>query len=168
MNKINSFLDKMRIPIFIIVITTTIILFTTLFVIIYTDVIGLDIDTEKSYSIDKANKFWGLQAMYVFMMTIIFMPLIETLIFQTLLYNLLILFNSVKNNSFILISISALIFGVSHSFHPFIILQIGIAGFFLMFAYILKSRSRNQFDAYLIVFGIHALRNIVPFIYKII
>lgn len=83
-------------------------------------------------------------------------PLIETLIFQLLIIELLV---KMKINPFIIISTSALLFGISHNYNILYIVATTISGF-IYAIYYYKLRNQGKLNSYLLVSVLHSLSNL--------
>jgi hypothetical protein len=95
-----------------------------------------------------------------FIWTVILGPLFETIIFHFILMEILIhIFNKVAYGNWWVVSISAIIFGLSHYYSiDYIIIAVS-GGVVLSIAYIV-ARKRNMI-AFLVVFAIHAILNFI-------
>lgn len=118
-------------------------------------------------SIAKPTEIEGLQEggpLFFFFIAVIIGPLIETLIFQAfILLFINFLLSKFKNESFIIpVLISAIAFGLYHSYNLTYIIYGLFVGLVLASAYtiVLKNRKENPI---LIVSIIHALVNFVPY-----
>ncbi len=89
----------------------------------------------------------------------IFIPLVETFIFQYLIIELSSNVKLLKNNNFEIIIISAIIFGLSHNYSFLYIFYSFIIGLFLAYSYIIYKK--KNFSPFLIVTLIHSLRNTI-------
>lgn len=89
----------------------------------------------------------------------IFIPLVETFIFQYLIIELSRNVKLLKNNNFVVIIISAIIFGLSHNYSFLYIFYSFIIGLFLAYSYIIYKK--KNFSPFLIVTLIHSLRNTI-------
>lgn len=83
-------------------------------------------------------------------------PLIETLIFQLIIIELLV---KMKINPSIIISISALLFGISHNYNTLYMVATTISGF-IYAIYYYKLRNQGKLNSYLLVSGLHSLSNL--------
>lgn len=91
---------------------------------------------------------------------VIILPIIETLIFQLFPYFLMTQFDYLKNRSWIIIILSAILFGLSHYYSLWYILHSGSLGALFMYAYIVRQRKNDSFAALCLV---HILRNVTSF-----
>ncbi|WP_313190617.1 type II CAAX prenyl endopeptidase Rce1 family protein [Sphingobacterium sp.] len=88
---------------------------------------------------------------------LIFAPIIETLIYQFLVIEIL---RKIKIPPGLIISFSAILFGLSHHYHVFYIIATTISG--IIYAlYYLKLRPQGKLNAILGVTGLHFLSNLV-------
>lgn len=86
-------------------------------------------------------------------------PFIETLIFQSLVIELLEKIKILNEKKYIIVIISAILFGISHSYSYIYIFYAGILGLFLGYAYIVYQK--KHFSPFLMVIIIHSLRNTI-------
>lgn len=94
---------------------------------------------------------------------IILVPLIETLIFQTLIISVICkLIKRSRNNFYPAIIFSAIAFSLNHSYNIYYMIYTFIAGTILAFAYYI-ARYRKE-SAVLLVFTIHASFNFTSFL----
>lgn len=107
------------------------------------------------YNVFSLDEDMGLGAQ--FFTVVIFAPLVETLVWQLLLYWLLSKIRYFKKNPIWIILISAIGFGISHNYSTHYIIWATIIGFLFMYAYVL--RLKNQ--PFWTVVAIHALANAV-------
>ena len=89
----------------------------------------------------------------------IFIPLLETFIFQYLIIEFSNNIKLLKNNNFAIIIISAITFGLSHNYSFLYIFYASIIGLFLAYSYIIYKK--KNFSPFLIVTLIHSLRNTI-------
>lgn len=88
---------------------------------------------------------------------LIFAPIIETLIYQFLVIEIL---RKIKIPPGLIISFSAILFGLSHHYHVFYIIATTFSG--IIYAlYYLKLRPQGKLNAILGVTGLHFLSNLV-------
>lgn len=88
---------------------------------------------------------------------LIFAPIIETLIYQFLVIEIL---RKIKIPPGLIISFSAILFGLTHHYHIFYIIATTISG--IIYAlYYLKLRPQGKLNAILGVTGLHFLTNLV-------
>jgi hypothetical protein len=92
---------------------------------------------------------------------VIVIPLIETLIFQSIPYFILTQFDYLKKRSWVIITLPAFLFGLSHYYSLLYILHTTCLGAIFMYAYILRRKKNDSFTA---VSLIHLLRNLTAFI----
>ncbi|SOD19876.1 type II CAAX prenyl endopeptidase Rce1 family protein [Pedobacter xixiisoli] len=102
---------------------------------------------------------WGKEQKLFMFFAIFLSPLIETFIFQWLVYEQLIAFSFFKKRIYFIILISGFIFGVIHSFSIEYQFFAFVLGCYLCFVYYyFKTYSKY---AFLAVFIIHAVRNLL-------
>ena len=103
----------------------------------------------------------------LFILFVIFLsPLIETFIFQWLIYEQLNAFSFFKKRVYLVILLSGIIFGLIHNFSIQYQLFTFVLGSYFCFTYhYFKTFSKY---AFLAVFIIHAFRNLVVLIYEFI
>lgn len=106
-----------------------------------------------------------------FFVTVLFAPIIETLIFQTILYYIITeslskYKTNIKNNSFIIIS--GVLFGLSHYFNVFLLGSAIIAGIILGVAFVDFKNKNNIFITSVLIVVVHSLFNFYVFLIKII
>ena len=73
--------------------------------------------------------------------TLIFAPILETLIFQTLFF---IIFKKFKINKWIIVLVSGIIFGAIHNYSIFYIINTTLIGVALMYFYISRAESNKK------------------------
>ncbi|WP_026895490.1 CPBP family intramembrane glutamic endopeptidase [Clostridiisalibacter paucivorans] len=91
-------------------------------------------------------------------------PIIETLIFQYGVIEILSSINYFKGKNIIIVIVSALIFGISHSYSVLYIFFGFIIGLLLAYSYILYKK--KDFSAFGVVFWIHCIRNFISFMLR--
>jgi len=118
------------------------------------------ISKKMGYIINFNNQSW----LDILILGILFAPIIETIIFQAGIYHLLntIPFFRDYNNRIVLIG--GLIFGLSHAYNIIYIISVIPAGMILMYAYIVRQKKN---DAFLSVYSIHLICNIIALIFKL-
>jgi membrane protease YdiL (CAAX protease family) len=102
----------------------------------------------------------------IFFTTVIFAPIIETLIFQFLIIeSVLYLFKKLKisNSLFVSVAISGIFFGISHSYNIYYVLVTILLGFLLGFFYLI-AKNHKYMNAFLTVCIVHSCSNLVGFI----
>ena len=156
MNQIINLLDTLKkrfspIPLFFSVFFVDFIFSSLIgFLVILYDPKALDIPFIENFSSAK-----------VFTITVIIAPLIETFIFQYLIIEFLFRFKKIGVN--IIILVSALAFGLAHSYSFFYVLVICISGF-IYASYYLYLKIKNVKFPFLYIFFLHALSNLLVFI----
>lgn len=102
-----------------------------------------------------------------FLITIIVAPLIETLLFQSLIIELVCkLFKRPRRNLYISVTASSVAFALSHSYSICYIIITFLAGIILALAYYL-GRYRKE-SPIVLVFVIHAVYNLLTLVYNTI
>jgi hypothetical protein len=96
----------------------------------------------------------------ILFIAVIFGPLLETLIFQTLIIYLVK--KILPKFELIAILISGILFGLGHFYSGAYVVYTTIIGFVLAFVYIFSLK--KGFNAFFVVFAIHALHNLTMFI----
>ena len=102
----------------------------------------------------------------VFVMSVFFAPLIETLVFQLLVIELtLLIFRIFRLNYGFCFSIvlSSILFGLTHSYNIYYIGYTMFSGAVLAFFYLI-ARNRKDMNGYLVVTIVHAVSNFFAFI----
>lgn len=119
------------------------------------------ISKKMGYIINFNNQSW----LEILILGILFAPIIETIIFQAGIYHLLnnIPFFRDYNNRIILIG--GLIFGLSHAYNIIYIISVIPTGMLLMYVYIIRQKNN---DAFLSVFLIHLISNVIALISKLL
>ncbi|AKA70409.1 CPBP family intramembrane glutamic endopeptidase [Clostridium scatologenes] len=92
-------------------------------------------------------------------------PILETAIFQYAIIEFLSSINILKGKSILIIIISAVLFGIPHSYSYIYIFYGFIMGLLLAYSY-LTYKSKN-FSAFWVVFWIHCIRNTISTIFII-
>jgi len=155
MNNIISVFRKISLSKFIVLSITTCLLISFLISLIlsYVNIDYLEIDYLK-------NK--GLS--YIFILTVLVAPVLETLIFQ---YGIIELLFRLKNKNKILYAIlaSAIVFGLSHYYNIFYVLNSFILGLAFATFYII-AKIRKDINPLYLLFSIHSLINLVAFIFN--
>lgn len=98
------------------------------------------------------------------MIGILIAPLVETLLFQTLVYFVLSRINLFNQRKILIIIVSAILFAVEHIYSVQYMIYTFVMGAFLMYAYII-SKGKNPF---LRVFLIHLMINSIAFLLDIL
>jgi len=98
----------------------------------------------------------------LFLLVVIFAPVIETLIFQLFLYQLL---DKIKVNSVSIVILMSIAFSIAHWYHWLYVIAAFINGLFLnyFYAYILKNR--NELIAVLLTIVLHSSYNLFGFLF---
>ena len=95
---------------------------------------------------------------------ILLAPIIETIIFQVGIYHILNIIPFFRDYNNRIILIGGLIFGLSHAYNIIYIISVIPAGMILMYAYIVRQKKN---DAFLSVYSIHLICNIIALIFKL-
>ncbi len=103
-----------------------------------------------------------------FFLGIIMVPIVETLLFQTLIIRgLSFIMQKIRVKcNFIPISISAIAFALSHFYNLRYVLQILPIGYILALAFVLARKRNKKINASLTVIAIHSLHNFILFMAK--
>lgn len=91
---------------------------------------------------------------------VILAPILETIVFQFLPYITLIYFDFLKERKWLVITISALIFGFTHYYSPLYILHTTCLGALFMYVYIMRQQKQ---DSLAVVCLVHILKNLTAF-----
>jgi len=102
----------------------------------------------------------GKSIITIYFIGVIFVPLLETLIFQTVIINLVK--KAFPKLPIISIIISSVLFGLSHFYSIAYILYTILMGIIFAYSYILSQK--KEYNPFLVVFSIHALHNLTTFI----
>jgi len=97
-----------------------------------------------------------------FILVVIIAPFLETLIFQTSVFYILNKFSFFKNRVVIIILISAMAFGMAHSYSTIYILLGFVMGLVLAYAYHIYMQKKAS--SYKVVTLIHSIRNLLAFL----
>lgn len=95
-----------------------------------------------------------------FILSVIFAPILETLIFQYALIELLL---KTRLRPIFVVAISALLFGVNHHYNLVYILVMTVIGF-LFALYYMMLRAQGGWNKILLVVLLHALWNLIAFL----
>lgn len=109
------------------------------------------------------------QAFYLFFLIIkacILAPIIETLIFQFLLFEAIII--KFKANSGVFIFASAILFGICHFSSLTTVIVTSLVGIIFNYFYCVLRDINNKKSAYLVIASIHSLVNLCVFIDQIL
>jgi len=113
-----------------------------------------------SESINNSEELKNLNPFLAFLLLVLIGPLLETLIFQHL--PIIILPKIIKNiQEKYLIFISAILFGLSHSYNITYIIFTFLGGIILAYYYFLSIKRKEQ--AFLNIFLIHLILNFIPY-----
>jgi membrane protease YdiL (CAAX protease family) len=119
-----------------------------------------------SISPDKASLtnplFENESLIYIFIIVVIFGPLLETILFQYFIIEFLLFFDKLKKNRIITLIISSLIFGLSHSFNVYYFFFGLILGILLSLCYLL-AKTRKDIHPFLFTLFIHSSYNLFVF-----
>jgi membrane protease YdiL (CAAX protease family) len=99
--------------------------------------------------------------MIEFLVVVLLAPFIETLIFQTIIFNILNKFEFFKKRAVIVIILSALAFGSAHGYSLIYVVMGTLMGFVLAYAYHIYIEKPES--PYKIVTIIHSVRNLLAF-----
>jgi len=108
----------------------------------------------------------GESLLIIFFLTVVFSPIVETLIFQFIVIEVVLyVFNKFKWKNSILISIgiSGLAFGLSHSYNIYYIIVTFIIGVLYAFYYVVAKNIRSLNPFWTVTF-LHTLSNLSVFI----
>jgi hypothetical protein len=105
------------------------------------------------------ESFQNTHIVEIIFLTVIMGPLVETLIFQTITYHLLILSEWFRSRKYMIVLIGAIIFGIFHFYTLSYIIYNIIAGGLFMYAYTIKQH-KGGYYGYWITAILHALINI--------
>ena len=95
---------------------------------------------------------------------ILLAPIIETIIFQVGIYHILNIIPFFRDYNNRIILIGGLIFGLYHAYNVFYIISVIPTGMLLMYVYIIRQKNN---DAFLSVYLIHLLCNVIALIFKL-
>lgn len=93
-----------------------------------------------------------------FLVLCIIVPILETFLFQHITINLIEL---IIKNKYVLVIVSALLFGVSHYFNLIYFIIITSVGFIYAIAYIIGKKHRSKTFAFWSVTFAHAIHNLI-------
>lgn len=97
--------------------------------------------------------------LYKVMVGSILAPIIETLIFQYVVIEILNAVKILKEKNIAIVIISAVLFGISHSYSYLYIFYAFIIGLLLAYSYLVYKK--KKFSAFWVVFWIHCIRNTI-------
>ncbi|MBL6991538.1 MAG: CPBP family intramembrane metalloprotease [Bacteriovoracaceae bacterium] len=106
------------------------------------------------------NDIWGL------MVSLILAPIIETLFDQLLVIKLSRFIKVFKKHPSLSILLSAIIFGLGHSYSTLYIIQTFFVGIIFAYVYVFFEKRYDDKHAFLALSGIHSLRNLISNIVK--
>lgn len=155
LRRLDEFLTGLSVSKFIIIITIDMIVSSIVLgavCSVFSEVISTGTDTNLMKS-SLVTQFIG---------AIIFAPLLETFLFQQCLIKILRKINILKDSKFKIVIISALIFGLQHSYDLGYVINSTVAGMFLSYAYI--TYEKKKISPFCVVCIIHSLRNFISFI----
>lgn len=93
----------------------------------------------------------------IIFVSLIFAPIVETFIYQTIIIQGLRLFTWFRSQPFIVASISALLFGVSHSYSIYYIIFAFLIGLLLAYSYLVYLYRKES--SFWVTVAIHFIRN---------
>lgn len=99
----------------------------------------------------------------LFFMVVVFAPIIETLIFQYLLFSLLIQMRI--KNTLIIVLLMSVAFSIAHWYHLLYLVAAFVNGFFLNYFYVYVNKYRNELIAVLLTIALHASYNLYSFLF---
>jgi len=108
----------------------------------------------------------GMGTGVIFLIVVILGPLIETLLFQFLLIELVILlFKSIKirGGQFIGVLVSSFLFAAAHPYSFIYLLSAFLSGVIYGFFYII-SKNRKGLNGFLVVYIVHSFYNLIVFL----
>jgi len=107
--------------------------------------------------------FEEIPAKEMFFLVVIIAPIIETLIFQYLLFSLL---NQIRiKNTLIIVLLMSFAFSLAHWYHWLYVVATFINGFFLNYFYVYIYKYRNELVAVLLTIALHASYNLYGFLF---
>ncbi len=99
----------------------------------------------------------------MFFLVVVFAPIIETLIFQFLLYRLL---NQMRiKNTLIIVIIMSFAFSQAHWYHWLYVVATFINGLFLNYYYVYIYKKKNELIAVLLTIALHSSYNLYGFLF---
>ena len=98
----------------------------------------------------------------LFLLVVIFAPVIETLIFQWFLYQLL---DKIKVNSVSIVILMSIAFSLAHWYHWLYVIAAFIKGLFLNYFYVYILKNRNELIAVLLTIVLHSSYNLFGFLF---
>jgi len=101
---------------------------------------------------------------YRFLCGVLLVPIIETFLYQFLPYSLLNKVYFFKNRNYLILLISALIFGASHCYSLFYTIYGFFQGIVLMFGYMIRIKSDNK--TFYVIALCHSLLNLGIFLFE--
>ena len=155
MKNLSFKLQRIGVVPFILIFVTAILIFMVLFNITI-DI--LNIPNIKLFGDPPSEKESGLLSMII--LGVIIVPLLETLIFQKLPYFLFTKIRYFRSHICLVIIISALLFGLSHTYSLNYVIYAICIGVIFMYAYVVRVNKRPFWT----VFLIHALFNMIVII----
>lgn len=160
MNKVNRFLGNLSLPKFIITMTLC-----TFFCSVMLGLVCYIFNIEDSISKTDLATLNSI-SISMFIQVVLLAPLVETLIFQYATINFLRSFKMFKNNNLIIISISAIFFGLAHAYSLNYIINATCMGIFFAYPFIIYEKKERS--PYWTACIIHSLRNLFSFIFMCI
>ena len=99
----------------------------------------------------------------MFFLLVVFAPIIETLIFQFLLYRLL---NQMRiKNTLIIVILMSFAFSQAHWYHWLYVVATFINGLFLNYFYLYIHKKKNELIAVLLTIALHSSYNLYGFLF---
>ena len=119
-----------------------------------------DIPDMGGFSMDESN------IELEFYLVVVIAPIIETFLFQTLFFWILLKIKFFQKNVILIIILSAAAFGIFHGYSSVYIIYAFLGG--LLFAYSYYVYINKDYSSFWVVTSIHSIRNLIVFIYSII
>lgn len=102
---------------------------------------------------------------YIFIITVVIGPLIETLIFQLGIIEIVLYFKKTKIFEYLAILISSLFFGLTHNYNIYYLIFGTIIGFLFAIIY-LVAKKRKDMNPFIVVCLGHAIINLIAFFHN--
>lgn len=102
-------------------------------------------------------EFEEIPIVLLFLIVVIIVPIVETFIFQYLIIRILKKINFLKNRMVLVMFISAVVFGASHTYSIFYMFITFISGLLLAYAFIVYEDKKAS--AFWVTMAIHGLMN---------
>lgn len=111
------------------------------------------------------NFFKNKNLLYIFVITVIIGPLVETLIFQLGIIEIVLYYRSTKFSGYLALSISSFLFGLTHNYNIYYIIFGTFIGFILAASYLI-AKKRKDMSPFLLVCFAHAIINLIAFFHN--